>query len=290
MTPSDNQTAFELQPAELAVPLKAVHGGRSYNLVHKLRAPSHEDWFAYEAALCLSVEEFPGEESGAEPRYRFDARNSEAAQLLWDRLVLSVEGYALPLASVKRRGEEARSDSSPGVADKSHETAAHLQISIPLAHKEAAVRSLTLVAPAESERTETDEPFPLAAERIPIFLEAARAGRAYPRLAHWFRPPELDQERCYRRLMAETFMVGGSRTARALIPPRLPALSRLYDALILSVEQYSLNGLAELSAQQLARCMDAWHKRAAVQALFGDAAGDDPVSDVGGEKAGEGMA
>ena len=222
--------------------------------------------------------------------------------------------------STFRSGEDARSDSSPevpvgrgfnpannpaalaatleGVRGKPSSPAAGRpgspeagwQSLIPLAHKEAAIRSLTLVAPAELEDAQDGGLLPLAAERIPVVLEAARAGEAYPRLLHWFRPPALDDERRYRRLMAETLMVGGSRGSRALIPPRLPVLCRLYDSLILTVERYALNHSAEISAELLARHMDAWHKRAAVQVLFGDADGAEPTGDPLGGANDEGVA
>ena len=247
-----NTATFDLAPAELGVPLKAAHAGRTYRLVHKLRPPAHDDWVAYEAALRLSVEELDPAEQDSEPRYRFDAHNSEAAQLLWERLILAADGYQ----------HDANDDND----------ADDWKTKVPLAHKEAAVRSLTLVAPAELTEAQPGDLLPLTAERIPVILEAARAGEVYPRLVHWFRPPSLEEERRYRRLMAETVLVGGSRGSRALIPARLPALCRLYDSLILSAENYSLDGSADISPEKLARHMDSWHKRFAVQALFGDAA------------------
>ena len=296
-----DKTHFELAPAELAVPLKAAHAGRTYRLVHKLRPPAHGDWVAYEAALHLSVEELNSTGRDSEPRYRFDGRNSEAAQLLWDRLAVAVEGYGLPVPSTcsgaedrclgdssptkaddnpasrlpiamaepqagiiaaTGSGEEAHSDSSPDAQWRSL---------VPLAHKEAAIRSLTLVAPAELSDAQPGELLPLAAERTPVILEAARAGEATLGLVHWFRLPSLEDERRYRRLMAETVLVGGSRGSRALIPARLPPLCRLYDSLVISTERYTLDSSSDISMEQLTRHMDSWHKRSAVQALFGDA-------------------
>lgn len=260
---------LELAPPELAVSLKVTHTGRAYRVAHRLRPPQPEDWFAYEAALRMAVEELPPapaesspvapatggraeEQGGEEQRYRFDVHSSDAALTLWNRLALSVEGYQYP-------------------ADDWREL-------IPLAHREAVVRSLTLVAPAEPPGDEAAAGlFPLATEQVAIVLEAARAGQAYPQLVHTFRPPAVEDERRYRRLMAESLIVGGTRNPRTLLPPRLPALCRLYDSLVLSVEGYTVNGAVEFGREALLRHMDAWHKRAAVQALFGDASDTTPA-------------
>ena len=251
---TDNNTLFELTPKELSIPLKAAHAGRSYRVAHRLRPPQAEDWFTYERALKMSVEELSsasGEESEEEVRYRLDVRSADAALALWDRLALGVEGYQYP--------------------------AGDWCDAVPLAHKEAAVRSLTLVALAElsvsdsTNNESTDNYFPLAAEEVPVVLEAARGGAAYPRLVHIFRPPAVEDERRYRRLMAEMVIVGGTKHPRTLLPARLPALCRLYDSLIFSAEGYTLEGANQITRDGLLRHMDAWHKRTAVQSLFGDA-------------------
>ena len=255
--PEETNLQFELAPAQVSIPLKVTHAGRGYRVVHRLRPPGAEDWFAYEAALRLAVEELPPEPGSDETRYRFDVHSSEAALELWGRLALAAEGYAsLP---------EGDDDDWRG--------------HIPLAHKEAAVRALTLVAPADLAATEeTGEGFPLAAEQVPVVLEAVRDGLAISSLVHLFRPPSVEDERRYRRLMAEAFLVGGARTTRTLIPARLPALCRLYDALILSVEGYAIEGQPPSSSTQVAEHMDAWHKRTAVQSLFGDASDAESIA------------
>jgi hypothetical protein len=178
------------------------------------------------------------------------------------------------------------------------ESAINWRALVPLAHKEAAVRALTLVAPAQLQ-VESDDPdstsdqstdnyFPLHAEQVPVVLEAAVAGRAYPRLVHLFRPPTVADERTYRRLLAETLIVRGSRHPRTLIPARLPALCRLYDSLILAAEGYSVQDQPLVSSLQAIQSMDPWHKRVAVQALFGDANDSSPATgpsaDVGSEE------
>ena len=260
---SDNPKLLELAPAELIVPLKVSLAGRSYRLQHRLRPPAPPDWFAYEAALEMAVEEMP---SGAddEPCYRLHVRTSDAARLLWDRLAVGVEGY---------EGSSSTED---------------WRALIPLAHKEAAVSSLTLVAPSTAAySTDNDSAnnfFPLLADERAVVLEAARAGRAYPRLVHRFRPPSVENERSYRRLLSETLLVRGSRAPRTLLPARLPGLVRLYDQLILAAEGYSVAGQPPASSLQLIQHMDAWHKRVAVQALFGDLAAtttdDSPIEDA----------
>jgi len=261
---SDNAKLLELAPAELIVPLKVSHAGRTYRLQHRLRPPAPADWFAYEAALEMAVEEMP---SGAddEPCYRLHVRTSDAARLFWDRLALSVDGY-------------------DGAASTEEWRAL-----IPLAHKEAAVSSLTLVAPSTAPYPANSEStnyfFPLLADERVIVLEAARAGRAYPRLIHRFHPPSVENERTYRRLLSETLLVRGSRAPRTLLPARLPGLVRLYDQLILGVEGYAIENQPSASGPQLIQSMDAWHKRVAVQAVFGDLAATTSLDDLPIEEA-----
>lgn len=246
---------LELAPLELIVPLKVTHAGRSFRLRHRLRPPTPADWFAYEAALEMAVEELPpGPDE--EPCYRLHVRTSDAARLFWDRLALAVEGYEPPAGENDWR------------------------TLIPLAHIEAAVSSLTLVAPStipdSTSNDSTNNFFPLLADERVVVLEAARAGRAYPRLVHRFRPPSVEAERSYRRLLSETLLVRGSRAPRTLLPARLPGLVRLYDQLILGAEGYAISGQPPVSSLQLVQRMDAWHKRIAVQALFGDLAAAAP--------------
>ncbi len=536
MTDTPNNThLLELAPQELMIPLKVTHAGRTYRVTHHLRPPAPADWFTYEAALQMAVEELPPDPHSDEPRFRLLMRSSDAALELWDRLALAVTGYSLPGAQqappgstqqaaapakggsaqntptssgeetaaavsssafsipgrapqrsggaeqsaggraepasartgalapeVRAQGEAgqtaeswrggtsrsaappeagqaefpspvwdatvqdssghggtcpersrgsraengsnqagalapevglhreagqtaealwggasrsaaetppvpsvaegsvaegpvpsvaegsgvegrslrgappdtmvarrattqsaggfvgrpfradnesvARSATTEGVRGKpprvppvlrdEPESAINWRALVPLAHKEAAVRALTLVAPAQLQ-AESDDPdstsdqstdnyFPLHAEQVPVVLEAAVAGRAYPRLVHLFRPPTVADERTYRRLLAETLIVRGSRHPRTLIPARLPALCRLYDSLILGVEGYALEGRPLASSIHAIQSMDPWHKRVAVQALFGDANDSSPATgpsaDVGSEE------
>ncbi|MFQ5927412.1 MAG: hypothetical protein ACE5MH_08265, partial [Terriglobia bacterium] len=245
-------------------------------------------WFAYDTALALAIEEVPlrsdaqtgphggrpsgraasGEfaPGGAAPAagaptdgvgngqagYKLELRSVEAAALLWNRLACDIEAYSF-----------------------THDADWHELV--PLAHKEAAIRALTLVAAQEPGSGEPGAAFPLQAEQVVVVLEAVVAGRAYPRLVHTFRPPSAEDERGYRRLLAETLFVRGSRAPRTLIPTRLPRLVKFYDELILGVEGYTREGQPLASQEQAIQYMDAWHKRTAVQTLFGDASsGDSP--------------
>ncbi len=358
MTDEKNKSKLlELAPAELVIPLKVSHAGRTYRVRHILRPPAPADWFAYEAALQMAIEELPAQsdvpDSGLpdsdgpdsdEPSYRLQMRSTDAALLLWDRLLCRVEGYALP------QPQRTQVDASPATRDEPLSAAANNQeprsagqgsgpnennaarsasavpsghgfsraekdaarsasweggrgnpppgfpetpaarqeelnsgsdwrLLIPLAHKEAAVRALTLVAPAAPDSFAADSSngfYPLCADEIPVILEAALAGFAYPRLLHRFRPPSVQDERTYRRLLAENLIVRGTRHPRTLIPSRLPALVRLYDQLILGVEGYAVHAQPPASSFQLIQHMDAWHKRVAVQTLFGDLSADSP--------------
>ena len=248
----NNPKLFELAPAELTVSLQVTQAGHSYRVCHRLRPPAPDDWYTYEAALQPAVEELG---DTAEPSFRLVLRASEAALDLWTRLILRVDGYALPPDD-------------------------EWQELIPLAHKEASVRALTLVAPAQADPAGPNGFFPLAAEEVRVVLEAAANGAAYPRLAHRFRPPTVEAERRYRRLLADNVIVRGGRTPRTLLPARLPALVRLYDQLILGVEGYAVHGQPPASRDQLLEHMDAWHKRVAVEALFGGLVAEAPAAET----------
>lgn len=281
---------LELAPPELVVPLKVTHAGQTYRLRHCLRPPSTANWFAYESALEMGVEELPSASDAEEPCYRLQVRSTDAALLLWDRLALRVEGYDLPSGHdfSEQSGDPASSAGSRGEKAKGEEGVSTPEGSsawralIPLAHKEAAVSALTLVAPAAGASPDSaGEYFPLQVEERAVQLEAVVCGRAYPRLLHRFRPPSVEAERAYRRLLSETLLVRGSRNPRTLLPARLPALVRLYDQLILGVEGYAVCGQPLVEPAEIARRMDAWHKRLAVQALFGESAataGDDALA------------
>jgi len=297
---------LELTMSELAIPLKVTHAGRTYRLRHILRPPTPTDWFAYEAGLEMAVEELPPAADSDEPGFRLHVRSADAALVLWERLAQRVEGYDLPGHSRPSGHDFSRAETiaeeragelpagSPGSQQAGWvgtppANAADWRTLIPLAHKEAAVNALTLVAPAQPHGSpnnkSTNNYFPLLADEVPIVLEAVVAGAAYPRLVHRFRPPTVEAERAYRRLLAETLIVRGSRTPRTLLPPRLPGLVKLYDQLILGVEGYARNGQPLGTGSDAARHVDAWHKRAAVQALFGDLLTphlDEQASDIGG--------
>ncbi|MGH9861991.1 MAG: hypothetical protein ACRD35_01060 [Candidatus Acidiferrales bacterium] len=276
MSLKNERRLLELAPAEITVPLKVTEAGRTYRLRHTLRPAAAADWFAYEAALEMAVEEFTTRTDSDEPCYRLRVRSSEAALLLWERLALRVEGYEEPagveIPSSPLAGSARLKPCPDGKLD--------WRALIPLAHKEAAIAALTLVAPATPRSSDPDAdeelqlPYPLLAEERRVVLEAVAAGVAYPQLVHRFRPPSVEAERAYRRLVSETLLVRGARTPRTLLPARLPALVRLYDELILGAEGYCLNGEPLASSVQVTQRMDAWHKRVAVQALFGDSAAE----------------
>ncbi|HXE75316.1 MAG TPA: hypothetical protein VNN18_06755 [Candidatus Xenobia bacterium] len=249
------EKTLELAPPERVIPLKVTQAGHVYRLRHVLRPPAAADWFAYEAALEPTVEEL--NDDAGEPCYRLRVRSTDAAAALWERLIARVDGY----------GEVSGRD---------------WRALIPLAHKEAAVGALTLVAPATRASASPDGFYPLAVNEVPVALEAVVGGVAYPRLVHVFQTPTVEAERAYRRLLAETLTVRGGRdgATRTLIPARLPALVRLYDSLILRAEGYSVDGKpsTSLGVNSLRDFMDAWHKRIAVQALFGGLTAETPAA------------
>ncbi len=315
-----NPKLFELASEEVVVPLQVTQAGHTYRVCHRLRPPKPDDWYTYEATLQPAVEELgdPAEPSfrlilqASEAALGLwtrlircvDGYALPAEPAVQDGALTHEEGRAgqgfspdknnaarsrseaeIPLVPSDSEGrfmrdatlEGARGNPPRGFPDDSGTDWREL---IPLAHKEAAVRALTLVAPAQADAAGSSGFFPLAAEEVRVVLEAAANGAAYPRLAHRFRPPTVEAERRYRRLLADNVIVRGGRTPRTLLPARLPALTRLYDQLILGVEGYAINGRPPASRNQLLEHMDAWHKRVAVEALFGGLVAEAPVAET----------
>jgi hypothetical protein len=77
---------FELQPAEIAIPITFREGGRKFRVTHRFRPPQFSDWLEYELKLNRSVEIVGG-------HTRFDQERAEAAEVIWNRIALDVHGY-----------------------------------------------------------------------------------------------------------------------------------------------------------------------------------------------------
>lgn len=245
------QELFELAPEEIIVPLRVLSpAGRSpRRLTHFFRSPTLDDWLAYDRALKLTIRE------GREEASVFHSQATEAAALLWRRTILRVDGYGRGTAS----GRGLAADVAPGQQSDWQER-------IPLEHQQQAVRGLALV---EVEPAKEDELYPLDFETREIGLRAHRNGRWYAKLVHRFRRPTTEDELAYRRILSELYVLRGSGETR--VPPRLGALVRFYDRLILCVEGYARGGEPVAGTREaVATAMDALHKRVAIEGLFGE--------------------
>lgn len=99
----------------------------------------------------------------------------------------------------------------------------------------------------------------------------------YDGLAHRFDAPTAEHQRKYNRAMAESRVVGGTRTGTTIYVPRQKVLVDFYDELVSSVSGYSVSQLEITSAEDAKRHMDAYHKVMAVQALFAEPEVDAPA-------------
>lgn len=257
-----SEQLFELNRKHLEFFLTITRGDRRYRLQHNLRPPKAPDWVAYEREIHGGFEEVTtiDKESGFRPQ----AEAAEAANTLWDLLVLEVKGYTLTgnlgNASWKEK--------------------------IPLAHKEAAIGRLAQVSLAsEEEAQDTKDLFPEPGEEL-VLLEAEREA-TFPRLLHRFTTPTLAQEKVWKRLIGDNLFIRGRKggNTRTLLAPKLRRQIELYDLLIASVEGYSYENQHLASKEQVVKEMDAWHKRMALLVLF---RGEEveptaaPVEEVGG--------
>lgn len=225
---------YELKLDEIIQPLIA---GQT-RMKHFLRPPAQADWEAYDAALKVALER---SEEGTALLHEEMA----AADVLWRRIILRVEGY------------EACED----WRDK-----------IPLSHRRAAILPLTQVATAAERQGDPDAPFRLAMDRIEVELLAAPD---YEGLLHVFRPPNPEDEVEFDRVRSAAVWIRG--TTRSAFPAKLGSYIRIYDRLIIDVRNYTLGG-AECSREQAVQWMDAMHKQIALIGLFAREAADSASS------------
>jgi hypothetical protein len=99
-------------------------------------------------------------------------------------------------------------------------------------------------------------------------VELELEGVAHGPLVHHFRIPTLNEYHKFKRLMADSRLVGGTRHLKTIMFSRLPGLVKLYDELIISIEGYKAGQSAIDNRQSTIEQMDAIHKQVAVQGLF----------------------
>ena len=263
--------AFPLQPDEIAAPVTFREGGRKHRVVHVFRPPQFADWMEYELKLNRSVELAGG-------HTRFDQERAEAAEALWSRTAVRVEGYLVSNAFTGSNGEESALSPLPeAFPDCWREK-------VPLLHKMAAVQLLAQVFPADEEEI---EPYAFDPDHIQVHLVAARNGREYSGLVHKFRRPSARQQKKFSRVVSTALYVRGSHTEKSILPSRLREFVKFYDDLIVQAEGYCLSSASlgfspssekateaeetdqahELTAEDCRRYMDAMHKQTAIAAL-----------------------
>ena len=242
----EGQMLYELAAEEIAVTLRVKGPGGRYELLHKLRPPTLEDWRAYERDLRSTVEV-----SESDPdALQFNAATLEAAGALYDRLFRGASGY---------RGGDAHASIT---AEQ-----------IPLHHKEMVARALSDVGPASpGADDDAAEPglFSLESNGIEIALEASRNGVPFHGLVHVFRTPSAADRVEYSRVTSQALYVRNSNTLKTILPSRLPGLVALYDRLIASARGYAAAGAPLTDRAAIVRQMDPLHKKVAVQLLFGE--------------------
>jgi len=245
------QKAYELRPEEIEQLLSFTENGRRYRVKHFFRPPTLDDWAAYDAALGVTVQDV--DLAGEVGRAHHDNRTA-AMLLLWQRLIARVEGYAF-------------SEESGGSSQESE-----WKGKVPVAHRLGAVSPRALVfavAPGQGtgnreQGTEESALYTPGLQEVHLLA----AGGDYLPLVHSFRQPGAAETVEFNRLSAERIYVRGRAGAKAVIPSLLRQYCVLYDALIESVRGYTLTGDGALTREQIVSAMDAWHKQAAVKALF----------------------
>lgn len=234
-------TPYELQPENIRQPLDFTEAGRRYHVEHIFRVPTLKDWLIYDAALGITLADVRTAEG---PALAHRDNRTAAAGELWDRLAERVEGYAPP-----QEGQ-------------------HWKGVVPYLHRVVAAtpRAQVFAVPAPS-ATEDAAPALYSPGLTPVHLIAA--GGLFVPLVHWFRRADAAQVIEFDRLNSERHHIRatGGVGGKAIIPSLLGEYVRLYDALIDSVEGYTVNGSVP-AREQAVHGMDAWHKMVALRALF----------------------
>jgi hypothetical protein len=277
------ENAFELKPAEIPTPISFREGGRKFRVLHSFRPPQFADWLEYEMKLNRSVE-IVGSQT------RFDQERAEAAEAIWDRIALNVEGYLIQSRDRKGAGATGPAPMEAGSSDadlpEAHPSRANREAPesdlvtghsslvtffpdawrerVPLLHKMAAIQLLAQVFPSDGDETEA---YHFDPEQIEVHLVAARGGREHSGLIHTLQRPSIRQQKEFSRVISTAFYVRGSRTEKSLLPSRLREMVRFYDQLVVGVRGYSVNG-EPATREDAVKWMDALHKQTAISALF----------------------
>jgi hypothetical protein len=230
---------YELGPTNV----RLVFTLRGCQLVHVIARPQTKDWLDWARGVSTTYQAH-GETLMAET-----SGEVEAYQALWRRQAVRVEGY------VSKDGRT--------LAEVYPDTWRDL---VPVAHMEAAIKQLAKVQLKTADVLATSGAFVVDLDLAPVEIEVADQDTAA--LIHWFRMPGLAEQKNYKRIMAESRLITGSRRMKTVIGSKLPALVKLYDELIERVEGYNFNGQPVESKGLAQQMMDAIHKQVAVAGLF----------------------
>lgn len=225
---------FELAPEEIAIGLTFREGGGKLRIEHLLKPPTLADWLAYDQAYQLAHET---DERGWEV---WANRSAEAAEILWDRLALTVQGYW-----------------ADGLPDDWKEK-------IPVDHKIPAVNAFLEVIGGAG----TDGAAEWREGERAVYLSAKRGKTLCEPLIHRFRRPSASDKIRWERIHSGAFLVEHGSFRRSTLPARLADQVRIYDELILGAEGYAARGEPLTGPEACRRLMDAWHKRVATLQLF----------------------
>jgi hypothetical protein len=139
---------------------------------------------------------------------------------------------------------------------------------VPVDHRVAVGRTL---ASAHAVETDDDTIYP---EGEPVTIECMWSAddsghmRLIGGLKHVMRPATEAQHRRFTRESSRTRVLGGSRQGETQYPGAQGVLAALYDELVLSVEGYTVNGVALESVEAIRREMDEHHKVVVAQQIF----------------------
>jgi hypothetical protein len=232
---------------ELKAPRVVVIEDRGKSYSFTLARIAKKLWLRYFEGIVNTSENQAGK--------RLDSFDSSVARLeLVDSALLSASGYTLPEGKTSIDQVEG------------------WKALLPLSHRLGVATALLSVASSEPK---DDDAIALGQESI--YLDATWGAsedglmRRFHGLRHNFAVPSAEQQRRFSRDNSRSRVIGGSRNGKTQWLGAQATLAELYDELIVSVEGYTVDGIAP-DREAIIEYMDTYHKVAAVDVLFSPAA------------------
>ncbi len=254
-TKGTRQLYFDLGASETFVRIEWTYKGRPRSARHYFTRPSSADAEQYLKSMNRSQRAVEGDiiESS------FDS--TDADLVLWDKLIVRVEGYL-----------------ATGLGDIM--TKENWRELVPAPHKQAAAQGIFYLGlePEKGASDEEDDGATFSPQGgLEVALQAMQNGILIKNLLHRFRHPKPSEMKEWNSMHAFNRVELRRKEKNYLFENNLRREIQLYDAMIYQVQGYLFNGGSFIEL------MDSVHKQMAITRAFemvrmGEAKADDPLA------------